>query len=409
MCFLEQESGEEFAMQATSRIGTQLFPVAACIPAVLLAALGLFQAACGELKKAESKPADESNPSAGFFTVPPDQLAHLKTAQVAKTSWEVAIHTTGTVDWDQDHTTQAITQVNGPIARILVDVGTPVQKDQPLLYVSSPDVANAIAVYRKARNRERFNKTIIDRMKEMLDRGAVATKDYESSVADYNDAATDVQNSLQPLRIFGITAQEIDHAEQQGASINTELAVRSPISGVVVQKLISPGMLIQAGQTVCFQVSDTSTVWVQGHIFDRDLPSIRIGDRVEETNPSFNRNFSGTIAYIGSFVDPNTRTTPVRIVTANPGGLLKKDMFVDAVVRTSTQNNILVVPVAAVLRDDKNEPIVYVQAEPGKFTQRSVATGPQQNGLVAVTSGLQEGETIVSDGSLFLQFANAIQ
>jgi cobalt-zinc-cadmium efflux system membrane fusion protein len=409
MCFLEQESGEEFAMQATSRIGTQLFPVAACIPAVLLAALGLFQAACGELKKAESKPADESNPSAGFFTVPPDQLAHLKTAQVAKTSWEVAIHTTGTVDWDQDHTTQAITQVNGPIARILVDVGTPVQKDQPLLYVSSPDVANAIAVYRKARNRERFNKTIIDRMKEMLDRGAVATKDYESSVADYNDAATDVQNSLQPLRIFGITAQEIDHAEQQGASINTELAVRSPISGVVVQKLISPGMLIQAGQTVCFQVSDTSTVWVQGHIFDRDLPSIRIWDRVEETNPSFNRNFSGTIAYIGSFVDPNTRTTPVRIVTANPGGLLKKDMFVDAVVRTSTQNNILVVPVAAVLRDDKNEPIVYVQAEPGKFAQRSVATGPQQNGLVAVTSGLQEGETIVSDGSLFLQFANAIQ
>jgi multidrug efflux pump subunit AcrA (membrane-fusion protein) len=148
---------------------------------------------------------------------------------------------------------------------------------------------------------------------------------------------------------------------------------------------------------------------VQGHIFDRDLPSIRIGDRVEETNPSFNRNFSGTIAYIGSFVDPNTRTTPVRIVTANPGGLLKKDMFVDAVVRTSTQNNILVVPVAAVLRDDKNEPIVYVQAEPGKFAQRSVATGPQQNGLVAVTSGLQEGETIVSDGSLFLQFANAIQ
>jgi cobalt-zinc-cadmium efflux system membrane fusion protein len=409
MCFLEQESGEEFAMQATSRIGTQLFPVAACIPAVLLAALGLFQAACGELKKAESKPADESNPSAGFFTVPPDQLAHLKTAQVAKTSWGVAIHTTGTVDWDQDHTTQAITQVNGPIARILVDVGTPVQKDQPLLYVSSPDVANAIAVYRKARNRERFNKTIVDRMKEMLDRGAVATKEYESSVADFNDAATDVQNSLQPLTIFGITAQEIDQAERQGSSINTELAVRSPIAGVIVQKLISPGMLIQAGQTVCFQVSDTSTVWVQGHIFDRDLPSIRIGDRVEESNPSFNRNFSGTIAYIGSFVDPNTRTTPVRIVTANPGGLLKKDMFVDAVIHTNTQNNILVVPVAAVLRDDKNEPIVYVQVEPGKFAQRSVAAGPQQNGMVAITSGLQEGEPIVSDGSIFLQFANAIQ
>jgi len=336
-------------------------------------------------------------------------MPHLKIGRVARASWEVAIHTTGTVDWDQDHTTQAITQVNGPISRILVDVGTPVKKDEPLLYVSSPDVANAIATYRKARNREQLNQRIVDRMKEMLEHGVVAQKDYESSVADYNDAATDVQNSLQPLRIFGISAQEIDQAEKQGTSIGTELAVRSPISGVIVQKLISPGMLIEAGQTVCFQISDVSTVWVQGHIFDRDLPSVRNGDPVEETNPSFSRSFHGAISYIGSFVDPNTRTTPVRIVTSNPGGLLKKDMFVDAVIHTGRRNNILVVPVAAVLRDDKNEPIVYVQASPGKFAQRSVTIGPEQDGLVDITSGLREGEDVVADGSLFLQFANAIQ
>jgi len=393
---------------ASSRIGMRRFPFAACAPAALLAVLGLSQLACAP-KKAESKPASEANVQPGFFTVPQDQMAHLKITQVAKTSWGVAIHTTGTVDWDQDHTTQAITQVNGPIARILVDVGTPVMKDEPLLYVSSPDVANAIAAYRKARNREQFNKRIVDRMKEMLDHGVVAQKDYESSVADYNDATTDVQNSLQPLRIFGITGREIDQAEKQGTSIGTELAVRSPISGVIVQKLISPGMLIEAGQTVCFQISDVSTVWVQGHIFDRDLPSVRSGDAVEETNPSFNRTFRGTISYIGSFVDPNTRTTAVRIVTSNPGGLLKKDMFVDAVIQTSRRNNILVVPVAAVLRDDKNEPIVYVQAAPGKFAQRSVTIGPQQNGLVEIASGLREGEPVVADGSLFLQFANAIQ
>ncbi len=168
-------------------------------------------------------------------------------------------------------------------------------------------------------------------------------------------------------------------------------------------------MLIQAGQTVCFQISDVSTVWVQGHIFDRDLPSVRNGDRVEESNPSFTRGFRGTVSYIGSSVDPNTRTTSVRIVTANPGGFLKKDMFVDAVIRTNQRNNILVVPVSAVLRDDKNEPIVYVQVEPGKFAQRSLAIGQQQNGLVEVASGLREGEAVVSDGSLFLQFANTIR
>jgi cobalt-zinc-cadmium efflux system membrane fusion protein len=220
---------------------------------------------------------------------------------------------------------------------------------------------------------------------------------------------TDVQNSLQALRIFGITPHEVDQAEKQGTAIATELAVRSPISGVIVQKLVSPGQVIQAGQTACFLVSDTSTVWVQGHVFDRDLPSVRIGDSVEETNAALGHAFRGNVSYIGSFLDPNTRTTPVRIVTHNPGGVLKKDMFVDAVIHTGSQGNTIVVPVSAVLRDDKNEPIVYVQMEPGKFSQRQIAIAGEQNGLIAIASGLRAGETIVTDGSLFLQFSGSIQ
>jgi cobalt-zinc-cadmium efflux system membrane fusion protein len=270
-------------------------------------------------------------------------------------------------------------------------------------------VSSAISAYRKARNREAYNKRIVERMKELLDRGAIALKDFQSSEADYNDTTTDVQNSLQPLRIFGITSQGIDVAEKQGAPLDTGLAVRSPIAGVIVQKLVSPGQVVQAGQTVCFAISDVSTVWVQGHIFDRDLPSVKIGDPVDETNPSINRSFRGSVSYIGSILDPSTRTTPVRIVTQNPDGLLKKDMFVDAVVHTGVRSHMLVVPVGAVLRDDKNEPIVYVQSEPGKFGQRSVAIAGQQDGLVAILSGLQEGQTVVSDGSLFLQFANTIK
>jgi cobalt-zinc-cadmium efflux system membrane fusion protein len=393
---------------ALSRIGRRVFRSAGA-PAALLAALALSPPACREPEKAAANNGDDSGAQPGLFTVPPDQLSHLKIVPVVRTSWRFAVRTTGTVDWDQDHTTQAITQVNGPIVRILVDVGAAVKKDQPLLYVSSPDVANAVAAYRKARNREQYNKRIVNRLKEMVDHGAVAVKDYDSAVADFNDSATDVQNSLQPLRIFGITAAEIDQAEKQGATISTELAVRSPIPGVIVQKLISPGMLIQAGQTVCFQISDVSTVWVQGHIFDRDLPSVRIGDSVDQSNPSLGRSFRGSVSYVGSFVDPNTRTTPVRIVTANPGGLLKKDMFVDATIQTSRQNDVLALPVAAVLRDDKNEPIVYVQVEPGRFAQRSVTVGPEQNGMVEITGGAREGESVVSEGSLFLQFANAIR
>ncbi|HUI54834.1 MAG TPA: efflux RND transporter periplasmic adaptor subunit [Bryobacteraceae bacterium] len=380
------------------------------IPAVAVLGLGALFSGCGNLKKVEGQSTyDSRTVRPALFTVPPEQMTHLRIVPVEGRTWQIAVRTTGTVDWDADHTTQAITQVNGPISRILVDYGAKVNAGDPLLYVASPDVANAISAYRKARNRETLTRRIEDRMKDLLAHGAAAAKDVEGAEADYNDAMTDVQNSLQALRIFGITRQEIDQAEQQGATISTELAVRAPIAGTIVQKLVSPGMLIQAGTTVCFMLSDVSTVWVQGHIFDRDLPLVRVGDPVEETNPAAGRTFHGTVAYVGAYVDPATRTTPVRIVTQNPEGLLKKDMFVEAVIGTSTQSNILAVPVAAVLRDDKNEPIVYVQAEPGKFAQRSVTIGMQQDGMVAITSGLQRGENVLADGSVFIQFATSIQ
>jgi cobalt-zinc-cadmium efflux system membrane fusion protein len=392
-----------------SRNGLLRQPIWAC--GALLAAT-CFQGGCAHANPGEheAKSPDAARPAEpGLFKVAPDQLAHLKFSKVSRTSWPVAIHTTGTVDWDADHTTQAITQVNGPISRILADTGAMVSQGQPLLYVSSPDIAAAISAYRKARNREVLNKRIVDRTKDLLDHGSVAQKDYENAVADFNDASTDVQTSLQLLKIFGITAAEIDQAERQGSTISTELAVRSPIAGMVVQKLVSPGMLIQAGSTVCFMISAVSTVWVQGHIFDRDLPSVRVGDPVEQTNPAFDGVFQGKVAYIGAFVDPATRTTPVRIVTQNSRGILKKDMFVEAVIHTSTRSNILVVPVSAVLRDDNNEPLVYVQVRPGEFAQRPIRTEAEQGGLVAVASGLKEGEEIVTEGGLFLQFANRAQ
>ncbi len=375
-----------------------------------LALVVLAQCGCGSAGSMNGNPPAESKAgAAALFEAPAAQLAHLRVVTVAEKSWPATVQTTGTVDWDADHTTQVITQVNGPISRLLVDYGAEVKAGDPLLYVSSPDVVNAISAYRKARNREALAKRVLDRMHVMLEHGAVAVKDMEGSEADYNDARTDVQNSLQALRIFGITRQDIEQAEQQGAAIRTELAVRAPIAGVVVQKLVTPGMLVQAGATVCFVLSDVSTVWVQGHIFDRDLPLVRTGDAVDESNPASTRTFHGVVNYVGALVDPATRTTPVRIVTRNPGGVLKKDMFVEAAIHSTAQARWPAVPLASVLRDDKNEPMVFVEAQPGKFAQRPVTLGPQHGGEVAITSGLQAGEHVLADGSLFVQFATSIQ
>src|ERR1035438_6292181 len=104
--------------------------------ALLLGLVLLFQTACGSFGQSESKaqePKEGPKAAAGFFEVPHDQLAHLRVEPAKRTTWPIAINTTGTVDWDADHTTQAITQVNGPISRILVDTGARVEANEPLL------------------------------------------------------------------------------------------------------------------------------------------------------------------------------------------------------------------------------------------------------------------------------------
>jgi cobalt-zinc-cadmium efflux system membrane fusion protein len=177
----------------------------------------------------------------------------------------------------------------------------------------------------------------------------------------------------------------------------------------VVQKLVTPGLVIQAGTTACFTISDMSTVWVWGHIYDRDLEAVRPGDAVELTNVSFRQTLHGTVNYIGSLLDPATRTTPVRIVTGNSAGLLKKDMFLDAVIHTNSGRAVLVAPTSAILRTDDNLPFVYVEVQPGKFAQRLVTLGVQQGTETELATGVKDGEKIVAEGSVFLQFANTIQ
>src|SRR4051794_36610570 len=115
-----------------------------------------------------STPAPAS-PSGTYFTVPAQQLPHLQVVPVTTATWTTILHTTGTVDWDNEHTTQAITQVSGPITRILVDTGTRVKKGDVLLYVSSPEITSAISTYRKAKNRLDLAQRTLDRNKDLLD------------------------------------------------------------------------------------------------------------------------------------------------------------------------------------------------------------------------------------------------
>jgi cobalt-zinc-cadmium efflux system membrane fusion protein len=371
----------------------------------LVVALALWAAGCGRAADPQQGAAAKDGGRPAYFTVASRQLGQIGLARVERVPWEEDIHTTGTVDWDGDHTTQAITQVSGPISRIVVDLGQRVEAGDPLLYVSSPDLAGAVATYRKAQNRLDLAKVTLERNRDLLAHHVIAQKDFEASQADYNDAFTEAQNDLQALRIYGVTPADIEEAQRQNVPIHAELAVRSPLAGVVVQKLVLPGQVVQAGATACFVISETGTVWVQGHLHDAELSAVRVGDPGDVRSQAAPDPFAGTVTYIGAMLDAATRTTPVRVMTHNRGGLLKKDQFVDLVIRTSATRPVLTVPTSAVLYTDENFPFVYRQVEPGRFARAVIGLGPQRGDRFEVVSGLQAGDTIVAEGGVFLQFA----
>ena len=156
-------------------------------------------------------------------------------------------------------------------------------------------------------------------------------------------------------------------------------------------------------------LSDTSTVWVLVNIYQKDLPYVHVGDPVTIQTESYPDVFHGRISYVAASLDPNTRTLQARIETSNPGLKLKKDMYVVATVDAGTIQNAIAVPDSAVLRDSENQPFVYVEQPGISLDRRSVTLGDSIKGQTQMTSGLNPGDRVIGDGSLFLQFANSLQ
>jgi membrane fusion protein, heavy metal efflux system len=378
----------------------------ASAPVLLLAALLL--AGCGDRTASQmTSYSSSANPSAQpqLFTVPPEQMSHVQVATVESVRLPRQLRLTGTVAFDGFHTTPVITQVSGPVSRIVVSPGEKVKAGQALLYVSSPDYSQARASFLKARAAYNLAEKNYARSQDLYAHHAIAERDLQQAESDRNQALADFQATEQTLRVLGIAKPEM--LDQLPPT--SELPLLAPISGEVVERLAAPGQVIQAGQTQCFTVSNMSTVWVLANIYQNALAEVHVGDPVTIQTDSYPDVFKGKISYIAAALDPGTRTLQARIDTQNPGEKLKKDMYVTATVAAGAIANALVVPDAAVLRDAENEPFVYVLAGQNQFGRRAVTLGESQGGRTQVVTGLKAGEKVAGDGSLFLQFANSLQ
>jgi len=348
-----------------------------------------------------------SESKARLFTVPEDQMAHVQVMPVQAIGLPRVLRLTGAVAYNSFETTPVITQIGGPVARILVSPGQEVAAGDPMLYVSSPDYAQLRTNFLKARSAYQLALQSYTRSKDLYEYGARALSDLQQAESTRDQAQGDLQAADEALKVLGLNPEQVLREP-----VAPEVAVFAPIAGVVVERLASPGQVLQAGATQVFTISNMNTVWVLANVYEHDLGFVRIGDAVEIQTDAYATTFRGKISFISPALDATSRTLQVRIVTDNPEGKLKKDLYVTAIVRAGVIENALTVPDAAVLRTPENEPFVYVAEDPAKpnqFGQRLVSVGESQGGKTQILSGLRRGEKVAADGSLFLQFANSFQ
>lgn len=369
-------------------------------------AAAIVGACNGSSRNVAGSPGHDSSGVTGF-TLSDSQRARLKIVDVTMTSYTPVLQVTGTVAFNGDHSTQVISQMSGRVTHIVAQPGTEVKPGDLLAEVASPDFASAIADYRKADAAWRNASRIADRDEALFANDALARSDLDQARSDLSAAVADLDASVQQLKALGVddsTVARLRDGRDSGIMVG---AIRAPIAGTVVEKLVTPGQVLESGSTPAFTIADLSTTWIYANVFESDVATVSEGQPVEVFTDASPTPLRGTIDYVAAVVDPGSKAVSVRIVARNTPPVLRRDMLVRLRIFGKRPRQGIVVPAAAILRDAENLPYVYVVQKDGTFARRRIELGSHLDDHWVVSSGLEPGLQIVADGALFVDFAES--
>src|SRR5947207_121387 len=297
----------------------------------------LSLAACSS--NGSARPADSSNGRTGAFLLTEDQRAKIHLVTVQTTPFRPTLEATGTVAFNGDRSTSVLSPISGPAMQILVNPGAIVKKDQALATVSSPDFAAAVASYRKAESAYRNAKRIADLDEQLFKNDALARRDLEQAQTDEAAASAARDAAIQQMRALGVQESQIAAIRvNKPTTYPLQATICAPMDGTVVEKLISPGQLLQAGTTQCFTIADLSSMWVLANVFPSDLKDVAVGEPVDVVTDAASLPLTGRVDSVAALVDPSSKAIAVRVLVPNLNPVLREDMFVPVGVHATPEH-----------------------------------------------------------------------
>jgi Cu(I)/Ag(I) efflux system membrane fusion protein len=300
--------------------------------------------------------------------------------RVERSPLERQVRTVAQVVYDETRMKEVVPRIDGYVEQLYVNAtGQQVVRGEPLFAIYSP--------------------MLVTTQQEML-LAKRLTEQVKGGTSDaVQGAAALLESARTRLQYWEVPSDAIERVLSTGV-VERTITLRSPVSGVVVQKSVVAGQRLMAGEAA-YQIVDLSRVWIEGEVFEPDLPAVKLGQQVSAEFPALPGDVrSGRIAYVYPTLNPETRTARVRVELANPDLRLKPGMY--ATFRFATQTGrVLNVPRSAVLVTGKRA-LVFVRDSTGTLVPREVTLGQGTDDRIEVLSGLREGETVVASATFLV-------
>ena len=373
-------------------------------------AAALCAAGCGGSSDAkQAEPEGSRDPSLtheqGVVTLTAEQVAaaHITIAKAEKRNQAGLLSATAEVRPSEDGVARVGTRIAGRITALKAGLGDKVTKGKVLALIDSPDVGRAKADYLSAAAAWKLARSTADREKVLAEKKISSEQTALQAEAEATRAHAEMQAAAGRLRTMGVGGGQLSQLaghEMQSSGI----AVASPIAGEVVERSATLGQMAEPSDTL-FVVMDLDQVWIVIDIYERDLGQVKLGQKVTARVAAYaDRAFTGTVAAIGSVVEPKTRAVQVRVVIPNADRALKPGMFATVEVEgtSGVARERVVVPASAVQRDGGRS-LVFLPTGERQYLARPVKTGPEAGGWIEIDEGIAEGETVVATGSFVLK------